>query len=162
MNNQLTSSKKLLGICNSVNIHSAKQLDVQNGREALAEYVRRLMEERNWSTYDVVRESGGLITSNGTVWNVANLRVKDVKEKTLRGLAKAFKVPDIEVFEVYYGKKKVGEDELEDDEEVAALFYKYKKLTEEDKKEIRRLISIVDREIDRLEEEKKKRAKKKR
>lgn len=145
-----------------MNIHSAKQFDVQNGRQALADYVRRLMEERNWSTYDVVRESGGLITSNGTVWNVVNLRVKDIKEKTLRGLAKAFKVPEIEVFEVYYGKKRVGEDELEDDEEVAALFYKYKNLTEEDKKEIRRLISIVDREIDRLEEEKKKKSKRKR
>ena len=33
---------------------------------------------------------------------------------------------------------------------------------EEDKKEIRRLISIVDREIDRMEEEKKKKSKKKR
>lgn len=162
MNNQQTSSKKLLGICNLLNIHSAKQFDVQNGREALAEYVRRLMEERNWSTYDVVRESGGLITSNGTVWNVVNLRVKDVKERTLRGLAKAFKLPEPNIFEVYYGKKRFGEADLEDDEEVAALFYKYKNLTEEDKKEIRRLISVVDREIDRMEEEKKKRTKRKR
>lgn len=156
------SINKLNGTFHVQNLQHDKCFIVQTGREALAEYVDSQMKARNWSFGDVARESGAFKLSTGTVWNVVNLRVKDVKEHTLRGLAKAFKVPEIEVFEVYYGKKKVGEDELEDDEEVAALFYKYKNLTEDDKKEIRRLISIVDREIDRLEEEKKKRAKKKR
>lgn len=145
----------------SQSIQPAKCSIVQNGRERLAEYIARQMEARNWSYNDVARASGSFKLSNGTIWNLANLRVKDVKENTLKGLAKAFNVPEAEVFEIYYGKKRVGEDELADDEEVAALFYKYKKLTEEDKKEIRRLISVVDREIDRMEDEKKK-AKRKR
>jgi len=132
-----------------LNIQFAKYPVVQNGREALAEFVRLQMEERNWSTYDVVRESSGLITSNGTVWNVVNLRVKDVKEKTLRGIAKAFKVPDTEVFEIYYGKKQLTSDDLEDDESIAALFYEYKELTEEDKQELRTTMEIVRQEIRR-------------
>ena len=90
-----------------------------------------------------------MITSNGTVWNVVNLRVKDIKEKTLRGLAKAFKVPETEVFEVYYGSKKIGESDLADDEQIAALFYEYKGLTDEDKEELRTVFEMVRTEIRR-------------
>jgi transcriptional regulator with XRE-family HTH domain len=122
---------------------------VQTGREALAEYVDSQMKARNWSFGDVARESGTFKLSTGTVWNVVNLRVKDVKEHTLRGIAKAFKVPEVEVFEIYYGKKKFGGDDLSDDEEIAALFYEYKDLTEEDKEELRTVMEMVRQEIRR-------------
>lgn len=131
-----------------MHIQFAKQLNVQSGREELADYVRRQMGERNWSTYDVVRNSGGLITSNGTIWNVINLRIKDIKEKTLRGLAKAFNVPETELFEIYYGKK-AGEEGFADDQEIAALFYEYKELTDEDKGELRTVMEMVRQEIRR-------------
>ena len=98
------SSNNLRTTFDAANMQHGKYRIVRNGREALAEFVREQMISRNWSTYDVVRESGGLITSNSTVWNVLNLRVKDVKEATLKGLAKAFKVSDDLVFDTYRGK----------------------------------------------------------
>jgi transcriptional regulator with XRE-family HTH domain len=65
---------------------------VTSEREALAVFVNREMKKRNWSTYDVVRESGGLIKSNSTVWNISQGIGREVKEKTLKGLSQAFKV----------------------------------------------------------------------
>jgi transcriptional regulator with XRE-family HTH domain len=98
------SSSILRTTFDEANMQHGKYRIVRNGREALAELVRGQMASRNWSTYDVVRESGGLITSNSTVWNILNLRVKDVKEATLKGLAKAFKVSEDLVFDTYRGK----------------------------------------------------------
>ena len=135
------------------NIQHAKQGNVQNERAELAEFVKRQMEERNWSTYDVVRESGGLITSNSTVWNVLNQRVKDVKEKTLQGLAKAFKVSEEEVFNAYRGKTAVaGSDEAEK-EEIERLYFRRRKLTPKRKAEFNRLLAMVDNFLDDLEKE---------
>ena len=131
------------------NIQSAKCSVVQNGRERLAEYIESQMKARNWSYNDVARESGSFKLSNGTIWNLVNLRVKDVKENTLRGLAKAFHVPDADIFEVYYGKNEVGEDDLKDDKEIAALFYEYKDLTDDDKEELRTVFDMVRQEIRR-------------
>lgn len=143
----------------SQTIQPAKCPIVQNGRERLAEYIARQMEAKNWSYNDVARASGSFKLSNGTIWNLVNLRVKDVKENTLRGLAKAFSVPETEVLEIYYGRKKVSEDDLADDEEIAALFYKYKNLTDDEKRELRRLLRSLDREIDEIEAERKKKRK---
>lgn len=102
------SSNNLRTTFDAPNMQHGKYRIVRNGREALAELVRGQMASRNWSTYDVVRESSGLITSNSTVWNILNLRVKDVKEATLKGLAKALKVSEDLVFDTYRGKVHTG------------------------------------------------------
>lgn len=110
------------------------------------------MDEYNLSTYEVSRRSGNAI-SNGTVWNILKGRTRDVKEATLKALARALKMDEDDIFAAYHGRVPVAEGDLEDDQEVAALFYKYKGLTEEDKKEIRRLLAIVDREMDRISQQ---------
>ena len=143
------SINKLNGTFHVQNLQRGKCFIVQTGREALAEYVDSQMRARNWSFGDVARESGSFKLSTGTIWNVVNQRVKDVKENTLRGLAKAFKVSETEVFEIYYGKKKIGGHDLADDEEIAALFYEYKDLTNEDKEELRTVMEMVRQEIRR-------------
>ena len=73
------------------------------GRPILAELVNRRMQELNLSTNEVARRSGNAI-SNGTVWNIQNNRVKDVKEETLLALAKALEISEDEVFNAYRGK----------------------------------------------------------
>ena len=98
------SSNILRELFNTVNIQCDRRFIVRNGQDALAAFIRQEMDDRNWSTYDVVRESGGLITSNSTVWNVLNRRGKEVKDKTIRGLAKAFKADADKVFDIYRGK----------------------------------------------------------
>ena len=65
--------------------------------ESLAELVRRRMKELNdLSTYDVARLSRGRV-SNGTVWNILNERVRDVKADTLKALARALQVSEEEL-----------------------------------------------------------------
>lgn len=72
--------------------------------ESLAAFVRRRMKELNdLSTYDVARLSGGRV-SNGTVWNVLNERVRDVKPDTLIALAAALQVSEQEIYDVAHGR----------------------------------------------------------
>lgn len=72
-------------------------------QDDLAEFVRRKMEEQNLSTYDVARQSGGVIT-HAAVWGILNSQSKDVKVGTLRALAKGLKVSEDEIFAVIRGK----------------------------------------------------------
>jgi plasmid maintenance system antidote protein VapI len=73
--------------------------------ESLAEFVQRRMKELNdLSTYDVARLSGGRV-SNGTVWNILNERVRDVKPDTLNALARALQVSEQEIYNVAHGRE---------------------------------------------------------
>lgn len=70
---------------------------------------RRMAELNNLSTYEVARRAGNRV-SNGTVWNIINDRVRDVKKDTLRTLAHALGLPEEEVFAADRGKKLAGAD----------------------------------------------------
>jgi transcriptional regulator with XRE-family HTH domain len=147
---QNMSSNNLRELFDTTNIHCDKRFIVRNGQEALANFVRQEMEGRNWSTYDVVRESGGLISSNSTVWNVLNERGKEVKDKTLRGLAKAFGVSDDRVFDIYLGKSSEPMTPHDFSSALEALgveqFSAYggvQKLTLEDQQEIIAMIEVM-------------------
>jgi transcriptional regulator with XRE-family HTH domain len=109
------------------------------------------MTDHNLSTHEISRraKAAGYSLSNGTVSNILNCRVKDVKEITLKGLAKAFKVLDDEVFRVYYG---AGTDErlkTFKDTDFARLYFKHSKLTRGRQKEFERIWEMVERDYDR-------------
>lgn len=131
---------------------------VNTGRESLADYVRRLRGEKRLSLADVAQLSGGQITRSH-ISRIENGELTNVGLDKLRALAKGLGVDEEEIFAVARGVRSVTEDDLADDEEIAALFYKYKNLTDEEKRELRRLIRALDREIDEIEAERKKKRK---
>jgi len=87
-------------------IQCDKRFVMSVGREALAALLSKRMADLNLSAPEVARRSGGAV-SHGTVWNIINSRVRDVKEVTLKGLAKALEIPEDEVFAAYRGKPQV-------------------------------------------------------
>jgi transcriptional regulator with XRE-family HTH domain len=96
------------------NVNHSKQPVVSAQLETLSEYVRAVMNEKGLNYRQVAERSGDLI-SHTTVFDVVNLRSKDVKAKTLRGLAKGLGVSEEEVFAVVRGKTTSGDlafDEL--------------------------------------------------
>ncbi len=134
------SSNLLHVLFNTQNIHCAKQFGVNTGREAIAAWLTGMMNSREWSTYDVAKRSGSFKLANGTVWNVQNCRIKDVRENTLRGLAKAFDVPPAEVFAIYRGKpEEMNIDELR-------LIEYFKALPTERKNDALRYLEMLYRE----------------
>jgi transcriptional regulator with XRE-family HTH domain len=134
-------------LLNPLNIQSAKHFVVQTGLKTLSKWLREQMEARNWSTYDVARETGRYKVSNGTVWNVLNERVGEVKDNTLRGLAFAFKVSDDTVFDIYRVKKSPKQDTQA---RFAELALKFDRLPDDKKVNGEALIELLDREFDRL------------
>jgi transcriptional regulator with XRE-family HTH domain len=124
---------------NSLNIQCSKRIVVSIGREQLADLVRSRMEELNLSTNAVARKAGNKI-SNGTVWNIANSRVKDVKEETLRALARGLDLSEEEVFAAYFGKSVEQDDSLEG---IRVLFNGWHEASEEDRAATMELIRMI-------------------
>jgi transcriptional regulator with XRE-family HTH domain len=119
---------------------------VRNLQEALAAYVRQKMDEKNLSTYEVERRSGGDIT-HGSVWNILNQRVADVKAGTLRALAKGLGVSEDEIFAVARGKLLNGAEAF--DSELAAMFRGLAELSDEDKAELLSTVRMLAAEVQR-------------
>lgn len=119
-------------------------------REDLADYVRRVRSEKRLSLKDVEGLSGGGI-SKGYVGHIENRHVlgSAVTPQKLSSLAKGLGVPEDEVFDVARGKTRVTEADLSDDEEIAALFFEYKEMSDEDKQELRAVMEMVRQEIRR-------------
>ena len=100
-------------------IQCGKRFIMSVGRAALAQLLSKRMAELNLSAPEVARRSSGAI-SHGTVWNIINSRVRDVKEDTLKGLAKALELPEEEVFDAYRGKP---QEELSSSAQRVISFY---------------------------------------
>lgn len=98
---------------NTLFTQCAIRVGVRAEQAALAEYVRQQMKkgDRDWSNHEVARraKAAGYSLSNGTVWNILNLRQKNITNETLEALAYVFEVPPAEVFAVYHGTS--AEDE---------------------------------------------------
>jgi transcriptional regulator with XRE-family HTH domain len=82
-----------------------------SNQESLADYVRRVRSEKNLSTPDVERQSGGRIT-DAYVSRIENGYVKNVSPEKLQALAKGLGVPEDEIFAVARGKSVSGDLQL--------------------------------------------------
>lgn len=73
---------------------------MQNWRDILADYLRRLLAQPDVSIYKVSKKAKqfGYKLSPTTVWDVANAKNKDVGIETLFALAKGFGIPARELF----------------------------------------------------------------
>lgn len=134
-------------------INSVICFSVQDRQADLARFVRQKMDDLNLSTYDVERRSGGAIT-HGSVWNILNQRVKDVKSGTLSALAKGLGISEEELFDVYRGKQPAGDGVLE--EEIGVLFYGWAEADEAAKAETLAAIRMIAESFQRRRNTKKK------
>jgi transcriptional regulator with XRE-family HTH domain len=79
------------------------------GKEKLADYVRRVMRQKQLKLRDVERRSGGGIT-NGYISGIINGRISNVSLVKLQALAKGLEVDVHELFSAAVGQPQQGGD----------------------------------------------------
>ncbi|MGB7925550.1 MAG: helix-turn-helix transcriptional regulator [Pyrinomonadaceae bacterium] len=107
----ITLSTTFLGksLPNLVGYHSSLfSVESSNKPESLADYVRRVRQEKRFSTTEVERQSGGDI-SDAYVTRIENGYVRNVSPEKLRALAKGLQVSEDEIFAVVRGKSAEGD-----------------------------------------------------
>src|SRR5947209_2606346 len=115
-------------------------------QESLDQYARRVIKEKGLSLSDVERRSGGSI-SDSYVCGIINGNVGSLTITKLKALALGLGVPEDELFAVARGQSPQDNQEFWEST-FASLFDKYKHLSDEDKKEVFKLLEVVDREIE--------------
>lgn len=133
------------------NVKCSKQNVVSAQLQALSEFVRVVMNEKGLNYRQVAERSGGLV-SHTTVFDVVNLRSKDVKGRTLRGLAKGLGVTEEELFAVAQGKSPADDPEYKT-WRYAALFDDAKQLTPEQMVKFETIMDMARREVERMLQE---------
>lgn len=119
--------------------------------EQLAEFVRRTRKEKGLSTPDVERNSGYKI-SDGYVSQIENLYIKNVSPEKLAALAKGLGVTEEEVFAAARGK--TPNRDVITDEKFELLSLKFGTLDGRQKAKAEVLIEVLERELERLANEK--------
>lgn len=127
-----------------------------NQIEDLADYIRRIINEKDLTLREIEERSGGAIT-HGYISKILSRAVTNLSVEKLQALAKGLGISEEVVFAVARGKALDGDPEFEKSE-IAALFYDYKDLTEEDQKDLRVIWEMLGVEIKRRKKTSKKRA----
>jgi len=112
-------------------VRNGRQFGMSAERESLADYLRRVIRDKDLSYRKVAQRSGGRV-SHATISDIINGRQKDVKTETLRGLAQGLDVPEEEIFAVARGAPVEYENPLD---EVYVLFNGWAEASEEDRQE---------------------------
>lgn len=116
-------------------------------QEGLDQYVRRVLKEKGLTVADVQRRAGGEI-SKGYVCDISNGKVRSLTVHKLKALARGLGVLEEEIFAVARGAAPPNSGEF-DESAFAMVFFKYRDLSEEDKKEVAILLEAVEREVER-------------
>jgi transcriptional regulator with XRE-family HTH domain len=124
--------------------------------DSLAGFVRNTMEEKNLTLRDVERNSGKTIT-HSYVNKIKNGISTNPSSSTLRALARGLKVDEEKLFAIARGQNLNSEEDVERIE-LEAMYRKRKNLSPARKEAFRRILDMVDRELDRLYEEEQKEA----
>lgn len=125
--------------------------------EGLAKFVRQKMDELNLNSYEVAQRATnkGFKIVHGTVWNVLNQNTKEVKDRTLISLAKGLNVDEEQIFAIARGQSQITDEDIERIE-LEAMYRKRRNLSPAQKEAFRRILDMVDRELDRMYEEEQK------
>jgi transcriptional regulator with XRE-family HTH domain len=136
-------------------VRKSKQFGVTAEREKLADYLRRVIRDKDLSYRKVAQRSGGRV-SHATISDIINGRQKDIKTETLIGIAKGLGVPEEEIFAVARGATTMKNGFEQSD--FARLYFKHGKLTKARQKEFERIWKMVEADYDRtlLEQEREK------
>lgn len=117
----------------------------------LADYVRAVIDQKRLNYREVAARSNNLIT-HSTVYDIINGRSKNPTRQTLQGLAKGLGVTEEELFAVSRGKKPNEKNVA--DEKFENLSLKFSGLSPSKREKAEALLDLIDREIDRLANEK--------
>jgi transcriptional regulator with XRE-family HTH domain len=112
----------------------------------LGEYILRTSKEKDLTLRDIEARSGGKIT-HGYLSKIISGSTKNVTVDKILAIARGLGVSEEDVFDAARGCAPHAEPDFSQSD-FAALFFKYRDLTSDDKAEIDRLIKLVDREID--------------
>lgn len=107
--------------------------------DALAKYVQSHLKKPGVSTHTVADKAGGGL-SHGTVWNIANRQVNEVKGSTLAALARGLGVSLEEVQGVAQGKPIEHKDPFES---LKILFHGWEGATEEDRRDVMAALRLI-------------------
>lgn len=130
----------------------SKQNGVSTERESFADYLRRLISEKNLRYRQVAERSGGLI-SHAAISDIISGKTREVKASTITALAKGLGVTEEEVFAAYSGKKPVTDSPEYKNWRYAALFDDSQKLTPEQMTKFETIMEIARREVERMLQE---------
>lgn len=115
--------------------------------ETLDKYVRRVLKEKELTLSAVERQAGGDI-SDSYVASITTGNVRNLSLEKLKALARGLGVTEREIFAVACGVPLPIEEDFQKTD-FAELFYKYKRLSEEDKKQMQPILAMVNDEMER-------------
>lgn len=123
--------------------------------EKLSDFVKRIRREKRLSVLDVERisrqnQSKGI--SNGYVSQIENNYISNVSPDKLQALAKGLGEDEELVFAIARGQNLNSENDIERIE-LEAMYRKRRNLSAARKEAFKRILDMVDRELDRLYEE---------
>lgn len=144
------SSTKMHAIFSLENVLFSKQSFVNRERETLADYVRRVREEKDLSL-NQVRVRSGYQIANSYISRIENGEVTNVGLDKLRSLAKGLGVTEEEIFAVARGKTLNDIESV--DAEMALFASRVKKLTPQQRRDFKVAWQMANDLLDRLEKE---------
>jgi transcriptional regulator with XRE-family HTH domain len=118
-------------------------------KEDLADFVRRILKDKNLTTRDVeerARRKGKSI-NNGYVSRIVSRTATNLTVDRLKALALGLGVRQKDIFDRVLDEPLESEAEYQGSD-FALLFSKYQDLTDEHKKEVRMLIKAIERDIE--------------
>lgn len=116
-------------------------------QENLADFVRKIRNEKRLSTPDVERLSNFEIT-DGYVSRIENSGVKNVSPEKLSALAKGLGVTEEEIFAIARGKN--PNEQAKAEERFISLSVKFTELKGQNRERAEFLIEVLEREIARM------------
>lgn len=119
-------------------------------RETLQDYVRRIVAEKGLSHVKVAQRAkrlGGKLSA-GYVNSIIQGHVSNPGIETLKQLALGLGEPEEELFEVARGKQ-LSDDANYKESYFATIYAEFRRLPEADKRELRPMIELIKKEIQR-------------
>ncbi len=135
----------------NIYVRNVIHIGVLSKQPKISDFVRETIHEKSLSYRKVAERSGGLIT-HSTVSDVVNERVKNLSSQTIAGLARGLGVTEQEIFDIVRGKNLNNESVV--DEQFENLGLKFSGLPPSKKEKAKPLIELMDRELERLANEK--------
>lgn len=123
---------------------AAKGKTPQN--ESLADYTRRIMDEKNLTFREVERLSDGKILA-ASVNKLINGHIEDVRVSSLVALARGLGVPPYLLLQKHLQDETLYEDASK--ERFASMFHKYNQLSPEEQASLDNLLEVIDSELDK-------------
>lgn len=120
----------------------SKHFVVSGERESLADYLRRVISEKNLKYRQVALRSGGRI-SHASISAIIKGQTKDIKSSTISALAKGLDVPEADLFAIVRGKPLSSEEQANEEKE--RIWAMYTDIPRQCQKDVMDLLEVLQR-----------------